>query len=46
VGGGKFISTFPEQAEGHFDSILIGEAQNVWPQMVYDMVNHKLQKRY
>jgi radical SAM superfamily enzyme YgiQ (UPF0313 family) len=46
VGGGKFISTFPELAEGYFDSILIGEAQNVWPQMVRDMVNHKLHKRY
>jgi radical SAM superfamily enzyme YgiQ (UPF0313 family) len=46
VGGGKFASTFPDEVEPHFDSILVGEAQNVWPQMVRDMVNGTLQKRY
>lgn len=46
VGGGKFASTFPDEVEPHFDSILVGEAQNVWPQMVYDMVGGRLKKRY
>lgn len=46
VGGGKFASTFPDEVEPHFDSILVGEAQGVWPQMVYDMVEGKLRKRY
>jgi len=44
--GGKFASTFPDMLEGYFDSILVGEAQNVWPQMVEDAVAGKLKKRY
>ena len=46
VGGGKFASTFPDEVQPHFDSILVGEAQAVWPQMVQDMVEGKLKKRY
>jgi radical SAM superfamily enzyme YgiQ (UPF0313 family) len=46
VGGGKFASTFPEEVEPHFDSILVGEAQNVWPRMVQDMVEGRLERRY
>ena len=46
IGGGKFASTFPDEVEPHFDSILVGEAQNVWQQMVYDLVNGNLKKRY
>ena len=46
VAGGKFASTFPNEVQPHFDSILVGEAQTVWPQMVYDMVEGKLKKRY
>jgi radical SAM superfamily enzyme YgiQ (UPF0313 family) len=46
IGGGKFVSTFPDEAAPRFDSILVGEAQNVWPQMVYDLVNGNLKKRY
>ena len=46
VAGGKFASTFPDEVQPHFDSILVGEAQAVWPQMVYDMVEGRLKKRY
>lgn len=46
IGGGKFASTFPEEVQPHFDSILVGEAQSVWPQMVYDLVNGQLKSRY
>jgi radical SAM superfamily enzyme YgiQ (UPF0313 family) len=46
IGGGKFASTFPDEVQYYFDSILVGEAQNVWPQMVYDMVEGKLKPRY
>jgi radical SAM superfamily enzyme YgiQ (UPF0313 family) len=46
VGGGKFASTFPDKVQPHFDSILVGEAQTIWPQMVYDMVYGKLKPRY
>jgi radical SAM superfamily enzyme YgiQ (UPF0313 family) len=46
IGGGKYISTFPEEAQGHFDSILVGEAQGVWPVMVHDLVAGRLKPRY
>lgn len=46
VGGGKYISTFPDLAANHFDSILVGEAPGVWPQMVNDMVSGNLKKSY
>ncbi len=46
VAGGKFASTFPEEVQPHFDSILVGEAQGVWPRMVEDMVAGRLRSRY
>jgi len=46
IGGGKFASTFPEEVQPHFDSILVGEAQEVWPHMVEDLVSGRLQPRY
>ncbi|HTY37136.1 MAG TPA: radical SAM protein [Bacteroidota bacterium] len=46
IGGGKFASTFPDEVEPHFDSILVGEAQGVWPRMVHDMIAGTLRKRY
>jgi radical SAM superfamily enzyme YgiQ (UPF0313 family) len=46
VGGGKFASTFPDEVQAHFDAILVGEAQGVWPRMVEDMVDGSLQSRY
>jgi radical SAM superfamily enzyme YgiQ (UPF0313 family) len=46
VGGGKFASTFPDEVQPHFDAILVGEAQEAWPQMVRDMVQGTLKPRY
>ena len=46
VGGGKFASTSPDQVAPHFDSILVGEAQGVWPEMVREMVAGTLKPRY
>ncbi|NWF88696.1 MAG: radical SAM protein [Ignavibacteriaceae bacterium] len=46
VGGGKYASTFPDEVQEHFDSILVGEAQYIWPQMVYDMVEGNLKNKY
>ncbi len=46
VGGGKYASTFPDEVQPHFHAILVGEAQEVWPQMVSDMVNGTLKERY
>ncbi len=46
VGGGKFVSTHPDEAQPHFDSLLVGEAQEVWPRMVRDLVEGELLPRY
>jgi radical SAM superfamily enzyme YgiQ (UPF0313 family) len=46
VGGGKFASTFPDEVQPHFDAILVGEAQGVWPDVVRDLVNNTLRARY
>ena len=46
IGGGKFASTFPDQVQPHFDAILVGEAQQVWPHMVRDLVAGTLLPRY
>ncbi|MBA7665466.1 Bacteriochlorophyllide d C-12(1)-methyltransferase [subsurface metagenome] len=46
VAGGKYPSTFPEEVIPHFDSVVVGEAELVWPQAVEDMVKGKLKKVY
>jgi radical SAM superfamily enzyme YgiQ (UPF0313 family) len=46
LGGGKFASTFPDEVQPHFDAILVGEAQGVWPQMIRDAVAGTLKPRY
>ena len=46
VAGGKFASTHPDEVQPHFHSILVGEAQGLWPRMVNDLVNGTLQPRY
>lgn len=46
IGGGKFASTFPDEAEPHFDSICVGEAHKVWAEMITDLLNGNLKKRY
>ena len=46
IGGGKFASTFPDEVQPHFDAILVGEAQQMWPRMVEDLVAGTLKPRY
>jgi radical SAM superfamily enzyme YgiQ (UPF0313 family) len=46
VAGGRYPSTFPEEVIPHFDSVVVGEAEPVWPQAVEDMVKGKLKKVY
>jgi len=46
VAGGRYPSTFPEEVIPHFDSVVVGEAEPVWPQAVEDMVGGKLKKVY
>jgi radical SAM superfamily enzyme YgiQ (UPF0313 family) len=46
VAGGRYPSTFPEQVIPHMDSVVVGEAERIWPQVVEDMVKGKLKKIY
>ena len=46
VAGGRYASTFPEALVGHFDSVVVGEAEGVWPRVVRDLVANRLQPRY
>ena len=44
--GGIHVSLNPDEAEQHADAILIGEAEGIWPQMLADARQQRLQKRY
>ncbi len=46
VAGGKYASTSPDEVAPHVDSVVVGEAERVWPRVVEDMVAGRLQKRY
>lgn len=46
VAGGRYPSTFPEEVIPHMDSVVVGEAELIWPQVVEDLVRGKLQKVY
>ena len=46
VAGGRYPSTFPEEVIPHMDSVVVGEAEHIWPQVVEDMVKGKLKKVY
>ncbi len=46
VAGGKYPSTFPEACLPHFDAVVVGEAERIWPQVVEDMVSGRLKKIY
>ena len=44
--GGIHPTVLPTEALEHADSIVIGEAEEVWPQLVYDAASRKIQKVY
>lgn len=44
--GGYHPTLFPEEAVEHCDAIVIGEAENVWEQLLKDVKAHHLQKIY
>lgn len=46
IAGGKYASTFPDAVRPHVDSVVIGEAEPVWPQVVEDLVRGRLKKAY
>jgi radical SAM superfamily enzyme YgiQ (UPF0313 family) len=44
--GGVHASAVPEEAALHCDSVVIGEAENIWPKLLKDFKNSCLQKVY
>jgi radical SAM superfamily enzyme YgiQ (UPF0313 family) len=46
VAGGKYTTSFPDEVMPHFDAVVVGEAERVWPTVVEDMVAGRLKKRY
>jgi radical SAM superfamily enzyme YgiQ (UPF0313 family) len=46
VFGGYHASLLPEEAKQHADSIVIGEAELTWPQLLKDLENGKLKPFY
>jgi radical SAM superfamily enzyme YgiQ (UPF0313 family) len=46
VAGGIFPSLMPEEAAAHFDALVIGEGEAVWPQVLADFAAGALRPRY
>jgi radical SAM superfamily enzyme YgiQ (UPF0313 family) len=44
--GGVHPTILPDEALGHADAVVIGEAEGVWEQVLTDARNGRLQKRY
>lgn len=44
--GGMHPTLLPAEAEQYADSIFLGDAETLWPQVVEDVLQGKLQKRY
>lgn len=44
--GGWHPSALPDEAKQHADSIVIGEAEEIWPQLLKDLENDKLKQIY
>ena len=44
--GGIHPSSVPEEAKQHADSVVIGEAERSWPQLIRDLENGKLKAFY
>lgn len=46
VMGGIHVSYMPDEALRYADTVVIGEAENIWPQVLADFENGRLQKTY
>ena len=44
--GGYHTTMCPEEAQKFADSIIVGEAEDIWPEVVKDLVKGKLKKKY
>lgn len=46
VMGGLHVSSLPEEALAHCDAVVVGGAENAWPQLLVDAEQGKLRRRY
>ncbi len=46
IGGGYHPTLCPSEALEHFDSIVMGDAEGLWPQLLQDIQTGKLRRRY
>ena len=46
VMGGLHVSSLPEEALAHCDSVVVGGAETAWPQLLVDVEQGKLRRRY
>ena len=46
VMGGAHVSAFPEEALQHCDSVVVDEAESVWPEIIRDFENRSLKPIY
>ncbi len=46
VGGGYHPTLCPEEAIQHFDAIVVGDAEETWPQILRDIKTGRLRKAY
>ncbi len=44
--GGPHASAMPEEAQAHFDSVAVGECDEIWPRILADAEAGRLQRRY
>jgi radical SAM superfamily enzyme YgiQ (UPF0313 family) len=44
--GGIHVSMMPDEAMRYCDSVVVGEAENIWPKVLEDFEAGKLQKQY
>ena len=44
--GGYHVSALPQEAKEHADAVVIGEAENLWPEVVRDAEKNKLKPFY
>jgi radical SAM superfamily enzyme YgiQ (UPF0313 family) len=46
VAGGPHVSYWIDEALAHFDAVVVGEAETVWPQVLADVESRRLRKVY
>jgi len=46
VMGGMHVTLIPDEAAEHADSVVLGDAEPVWPELIDDMRSGRLQPRY